>query len=61
MIGLEQELTGVGFAIARDTIFQVVGRPAPYKVNPSASRIAAAYDYRDESGALRFQTVRFDP
>ena len=61
MIGLEQELTGVGFAIARDTIFQVVGRPVAYKVNPSASRIAAAYDYRDESGALRFQTVRFDP
>ena len=61
MIGLERELTGADFVAAREAIFQIVGRPGARSGNPSALRIVAAYDYRDESGMLRYQTVRFDP
>jgi hypothetical protein len=61
MIGLEQKLMGTGFAAARDTIFQIVGRTEAHSGNPSSLRIVAAYDYRDESGLLQYQTVRLDP
>jgi len=60
MIGLERELTGVGFAVARNTIFQIVGRTGA-QAGSSSGRIVAVYDYTDETGLLLYQTVRFDP
>ena len=62
MIGLERELTGAGFAAARDAVFQIVGRRAANGRHPPArARIAATYDYMDEAGRLLFQAVRLDP
>src|ERR1035437_9090484 len=61
MIGLERELTGAGFAAARDAVFQIVGRPAANGCRRRQARIAAAYDYIDEAGRLLFQAVRLDP
>jgi len=61
MVGLERELTGADFVAARETIFQIVGRPGALSGYSSGPQIVAAYDYRDEGGLLRYQTVRFDP
>lgn len=63
MIGLERELTGAGYAEARDAVFRIVGRPEVQKNgfrNPTSEEVAT-YDYRDEAGVLLYQTVRFDP
>ena len=66
MIGLEQELTGSGFATARDAVFRIVGRPETQNegrgLSPSPRpRIVATYDYTDEDGRLLSQTVRMEP
>jgi hypothetical protein len=40
------------------------GRPYPTRASASSRtsrRVVATYDYRDESGALRYQVVRYDP
>lgn len=60
MIGLERELTGAGFAVARDSIFRIVGRIGA-QGGSSTGRIVALYDYADETGLLLYQTVRLDP
>ena len=57
LVGLEQELSGVSFAYAKKAIFRLVGRP---EASPD-TRIVAAYNYTDEGGVLRYQTVRFKP
>jgi putative DNA primase/helicase len=65
MIGLEQELVGTAFAIARDAIFGIVGRPETQNGNRRRAsmrpRIVAAYDYTDEGEHLLHQTVRMEP
>jgi hypothetical protein len=51
------EIGGVDFKAATVEVDRLVGRGA---VKPT-KRIVAQYDYTDESGALLFQCVRFEP
>jgi putative DNA primase/helicase len=55
MIGLEQALSGTGFAEAREAVFRLVGRTSSLRTQ------VATYDYKDEAGPLLFQTVRYEP
>jgi hypothetical protein len=57
VIALEKELSGTGFNQARDAVFAIVGRSS----QTSLGRELCTYDYRDASGTLLFQTVRYDP
>jgi putative DNA primase/helicase len=54
---LEMEIGGVDFKAATEEVDRLVGRGAP----KPTKRIVAQYDYTDESGALLFQCVRFEP
>ena len=65
ILALEQALTGADFKTAKAEAFRIVGRtetPNGAHGRCSApSRIAATYDYTDESETLLYQSVRFDP
>jgi putative DNA primase/helicase len=64
MIELEISLTGADFRAAKAEVFRTVGRSESPNGNhgrPSAARIAATYDYTDESGRLLYQSVRMEP
>jgi uncharacterized protein (DUF927 family) len=59
------ELTGADFKTARAEVFRIVGRLEASnggrdqpRVRP---RIVKTYDYANETGALLYQTVRYDP
>ncbi len=65
MLAVEQALSGTDFKTAKAEVFRIVGR-AKFSTNgnhckPGLARIAAYYDYADESGHLLYQVVRMDP
>jgi len=55
IVGLEMELTRADFPKAKAEVFRIVGRP---EVPWEDRDIEAAYNYRDEQGAVRYQVVR---
>jgi KaiC/GvpD/RAD55 family RecA-like ATPase len=55
VVSLEMELSGIGFAQAKERVYDIVGRP---KVPYEERDIEATYDYRDENGVPRYQVVR---
>jgi putative DNA primase/helicase len=60
--GLEMALTGADFKTAKAAIFRIVGRADPLSGNGAARpRIAATYDYTDETGQVLYQSVRMEP
>jgi len=62
MIGLERELTGADFQTAKAEIYTIIGRHQHRTEKRSRTpQITKTYDYRDESGKILFQTVRYDP
>jgi replicative DNA helicase len=56
MISLEQELSGLDFAKAKDRVFEMVGRP---KVPWEERNVVAIYDYTDGNGKLLYQVLRY--
>lgn len=55
ILGLEQELSGLGFVAAKEAVYSVVGRPKP---SWEERDIVATYDYTDADGQLLYQVVR---
>lgn len=58
MISLEESLMGRKFADAKDSVFEIVGRP---KVPWEERDFIATYDYHDQNGKLVYQVVRKKP
>jgi putative DNA primase/helicase len=64
IIVLEEALTGGDFKTAKAEVFRIVGRSESSNGNrgrPRSARIAATYDFTDESGSLLYQCVRMEP
>jgi replicative DNA helicase len=55
MIGLEMEIQGFSFAQAKESVFELVGRP---KIPADERNVEAIYDYVDEKGQLLYQVLR---
>lgn len=58
LLSLEMELGGLEFVKAKESIFTLMGRPAP---DYTERDIVATFDYSDEAGNLRYQVVRRHP
>src|SRR5437016_14084280 len=52
ILSLEQELSGLDFARAKDRVYEIVGRP---RVPWEERNVQAIYDYTDETGKLLYQ------
>jgi putative DNA primase/helicase len=62
ILNLESALHGGDFGSVKAEVFRTVGRAEPKsEKHQSPARIAATYDFRDESGRLLFQAVRMVP
>jgi KaiC/GvpD/RAD55 family RecA-like ATPase len=59
ILGLEQELTGCGFAEAKAEVFGMVGKIDAPQARTKRGEFDRAYDYADEAGELLYQVVRF--
>jgi KaiC/GvpD/RAD55 family RecA-like ATPase len=59
VIGLEQELTGVDFQVAKAEVFQLVGKIDTPDRQQKRGEFDCAYDYTDEAGSLLYQVVRY--
>jgi uncharacterized protein (DUF927 family) len=57
IIAFEMAISGRDPKAARDAVFEILGRTN----GTSSKRIVATYDYVDETGALLFQCVRYEP
>ena len=58
IIALEEVLTGADFKTAKVEVFSIIGRA---DVLSKPASIEATYDYRDETGKVLYQTVRYSP
>lgn len=56
IISLEQDLNACDFASAKESVFQIIGRP---NIPWEERNLEVAYDYTDESGRLLYQVLRF--
>lgn len=56
ILGLEQELFAVDFPSAKETVFELVGRP---KVPWEERNVEAIYDYQNAEGKTIYQVLRF--
>lgn len=55
LISLEESLTGKQFAAAKESVFELVGRP---KVAWEDRDVIATFDYQDEAGNVVYQVIR---
>ena len=58
ILGLEMELLGIEFPLAKDAVYALIGRP---KQTYADRDIVATFDYTDEHGTLLYQVVRRYP
>jgi uncharacterized protein (DUF927 family) len=61
ILSLEMALAGADFKISKAEVYRIIGRADSLNGRPARPRIAATYDYTDETGQTLYQAVRMEP